>query len=41
MNINFGLFPSLPGRVRARERKARLAQRALEDLQKWKERCGI
>ncbi len=41
MNINFGLFPPLPGKVKARERKARLAQRALEDLKEWKERCGI
>ncbi len=41
MNINFGLFPPLPGKVKSRERKARLAQRALEDLKEWKERCGI
>ncbi len=41
MNVNFGLFPPLPGKVKARERKARLARRALEDLKEWKERCGI
>ena len=41
MNINFGLFLPLPGKVRARERKSLLARRALEDLEKWRERCGI
>ena len=41
MNINFGLFPPLPEKVKARERKTRLAQRALEDLGRWKERCGL
>jgi methylenetetrahydrofolate--tRNA-(uracil-5-)-methyltransferase len=35
MNINFGLFPSLPGRAPRRERSAEYARRALEDLQAW------
>ncbi len=35
MNINFGLFPSLSGRVHRRERGAHYARRALEDFQAW------
>jgi methylenetetrahydrofolate--tRNA-(uracil-5-)-methyltransferase len=35
MNINFGLFPSLPGRVKRRERGAHYARRALEDFRAW------
>ncbi len=37
MNINFGLFPELPagGRVRGRDRKKMLAERALADLDRW------
>ncbi len=41
MNINFGLFPPLPGRVRGRRKKQLLAQRALEELERWKERSGV
>ena len=35
MNVNYGLFPDLPGRVKKKERRARLAERALHDLQLW------
>lgn len=41
MNINFGLFPPLPGddtkktRKRGRDRKAAISARALEDLAEW------
>lgn len=41
MNVNFGLFPPLPGdetkktRKRGRDRKAAISTRALEDLAKW------
>lgn len=41
MNVNFGLFPPLPGdtvkktRKRGRDRKAALATRALEDMESW------
>ncbi len=36
MNINFGLFPTLPaGKVRGRDRKKLLSQRALADLDQW------
>ena len=34
-NINFGLMPSLPGKVRKRERKQRLAERAAADFGAW------
>jgi methylenetetrahydrofolate--tRNA-(uracil-5-)-methyltransferase len=35
MNVNYGLFPELPGRVKKKERRARLADRALEALEEW------
>lgn len=35
MNVNYGLFPPLKKRVPKRERRAALAQRALEDLAEW------
>jgi len=35
MNANFGLFPPLPGRVRRRDKKRLLAERALTDLDGW------
>ena len=35
MNVNYGLFPPLPGRVKKKERRAQLAQRAQADLQGW------
>lgn len=34
-NVNFSLFPSLPGRTPRRDRGARYAQRALADLKRW------
>jgi methylenetetrahydrofolate--tRNA-(uracil-5-)-methyltransferase len=37
MNINYGLFPELDGRVKKKERRARLAERALNDLAAWRE----
>ena len=39
MNINFGLFPPLPGR--RRQKRQRLSNRALEEMQRWKEDMGI
>jgi methylenetetrahydrofolate--tRNA-(uracil-5-)-methyltransferase len=36
MNINFGLFPSLQGKARGRERRRLLAERALNEMEKWK-----
>ena len=35
MNINFGLFPPLEGRVKRKERKPARARRALADLESW------
>jgi methylenetetrahydrofolate--tRNA-(uracil-5-)-methyltransferase len=37
MNINYGLFPELVGRVKKKERRALLAERALTDLAAWRE----
>jgi methylenetetrahydrofolate--tRNA-(uracil-5-)-methyltransferase len=37
MNINFGLFPPLDGKGRKRERRRRMAERALQDLEAWRE----
>ncbi|MGQ9646243.1 MAG: methylenetetrahydrofolate--tRNA-(uracil(54)-C(5))-methyltransferase (FADH(2)-oxidizing) TrmFO [Thermodesulfobacteriota bacterium] len=41
MNINFGLFPSLSGRVRGREKRELLAKRALREMEKWIRKVGI
>jgi methylenetetrahydrofolate--tRNA-(uracil-5-)-methyltransferase len=35
MNVNFGLFPPLDGKVRGRDRKLGLSRRALADLTSW------
>ncbi len=35
MNINFGLFPPLEGRVKRKERKPAMSHRALADLDTW------
>jgi len=35
MNVNYGLFPSLPGRIKKKEKRGLLAQRGLEALEKW------
>jgi len=35
MNINFGLFPPLPGRVARHTRKEALSKRAFADLEAW------
>jgi methylenetetrahydrofolate--tRNA-(uracil-5-)-methyltransferase len=37
MNANFGLLDPLPGRVRKEEKKALLAERALEHFRRWVE----
>ena len=39
MNINFGLFPPLPGR--RRQKRQHLSNRALEEMQRWKEDMGV
>jgi len=35
MNVNFGLFPPLPGALRGKERKQALSARALSDVDAW------
>lgn len=35
MNVNFGLFPDIPGGTRGRDRKRAISQRALRDLDAW------
>jgi methylenetetrahydrofolate--tRNA-(uracil-5-)-methyltransferase len=35
MNVNFGLFPPLTGKVKGKDRKRALSARALEDLAAW------
>jgi methylenetetrahydrofolate--tRNA-(uracil-5-)-methyltransferase len=38
MNINFGLFPPLLGKSRGRRKRLLFAERALIDLEEWKEK---
>jgi methylenetetrahydrofolate--tRNA-(uracil-5-)-methyltransferase len=40
MNVNFGLFPPLEGRVHKKERKPAMSRRALQDLERWKAETG-
>jgi methylenetetrahydrofolate--tRNA-(uracil-5-)-methyltransferase len=35
MNVNYGLFPELPGRVKKKDKRGLLAQRALDALEPW------
>ncbi|MEN6464193.1 MAG: FAD-dependent oxidoreductase, partial [Syntrophaceae bacterium] len=37
MNVNFGLFEPLPGRVKKRQRGEAYARRAIEAIQKWRD----
>lgn len=38
MNINFGLFPPLPGKSRGRGKRLLLSGRALKEIEAWKKR---
>jgi methylenetetrahydrofolate--tRNA-(uracil-5-)-methyltransferase len=40
MNINFGLFPPLSPMLKGRLKRRKLAERALRDLQTWREEIG-
>jgi methylenetetrahydrofolate--tRNA-(uracil-5-)-methyltransferase len=40
MNINFGLLPPLAAKGRKRERRRLMTERALKDLEGWKEAIG-
>ena len=35
MNVNYGLFPELPGRIKKKEKRGLLAERALAALDAW------
>jgi methylenetetrahydrofolate--tRNA-(uracil-5-)-methyltransferase len=35
MNVNYGLFPSLAGKIKKKEKRGLLAQRGLVELEKW------
>jgi methylenetetrahydrofolate--tRNA-(uracil-5-)-methyltransferase len=37
MNVNFGLFPPLNAKLKGRLKRRKLAERALKDLEAWKE----
>ena len=41
MNVNYGLFPGLSRRLRGREKKQALADRALSDLATWQAEHGL
>lgn len=38
MNVNYGLFPPLEGRIKKKDRKPQMAQRALAALEEWKQK---
>ena len=40
MNVNFGLFDPLEGRIRKKERGRQYAIRSLNDLRMWREKCA-
>jgi methylenetetrahydrofolate--tRNA-(uracil-5-)-methyltransferase len=40
MNVNYGLFPALEGRVKKKDRKPLLAERALAELDRWKKQLN-
>jgi methylenetetrahydrofolate--tRNA-(uracil-5-)-methyltransferase len=35
MNVNYGLFPTITGKMKKSERRQRLAERALDDMDRW------
>jgi methylenetetrahydrofolate--tRNA-(uracil-5-)-methyltransferase len=37
MNVNYGLFPNLEGKIKKKERRGKLAERALEELELWQQ----
>ncbi|TAJ28289.1 MAG: methylenetetrahydrofolate--tRNA-(uracil(54)-C(5))-methyltransferase (FADH(2)-oxidizing) TrmFO, partial [Nitrospirae bacterium] len=42
INTNYGLFPPLPSKIRDKdEKRRRISQRALEDLEAWKTQSGL
>ena len=41
MNVNFGLFPPIQGRMNGRERRRLLGERALKKMEGWKRETGL
>jgi methylenetetrahydrofolate--tRNA-(uracil-5-)-methyltransferase len=41
MNVNYGLFPALPGRIKKKEKRGLLAQRGLEALEGWLKKIQV
>jgi methylenetetrahydrofolate--tRNA-(uracil-5-)-methyltransferase len=41
MNINFGLFPPVPGKAKGREKRRLLAKRALKEFTTWKREMDV
>src|SRR5207244_10312282 len=41
MNANYGLFPPLARALRGRDKKLAMAERALADLMRWRERAHL
>src|SRR5262249_41262336 len=41
MNANYGLFPPLSRPLRGRDKKLALAERALAELERWREQVGL
>jgi methylenetetrahydrofolate--tRNA-(uracil-5-)-methyltransferase len=41
MNINFGLFPPVPGKAKGREKRRLLARRALKEFTTWKREMAV
>jgi len=37
MNVNYGLFPAIAGKIKKKERRGKLAERALTEIDKWRE----
>jgi len=37
MNVNYGLFPEIPGKVKKKDRRQKLAERALQELELWRD----
>jgi len=36
MNVNYGLFPAIAGKIKKKERRGKLAERALTEIEIWK-----
>ncbi|HJV36818.1 methylenetetrahydrofolate--tRNA-(uracil(54)-C(5))-methyltransferase (FADH(2)-oxidizing) TrmFO, partial [Geomonas sp.] len=41
MNVNYGLFPAIPGKIKKKEKRGLLAQRGLKELEGWLEKLRV